>query len=464
MNLSRRRLLKLSCLGAVTATGVTSVSAESGPEGDYPNAQMYGHSMTNRCYLPEESTPTGELYTEWEFETGDWVISSPVIDGGRLYVGSFDGSVYCLDPESGEKVWEFASGHRIGTVPCVSVDRVFFGNQDGKLFSLSKDTGEKVWGFQTEGWIRSSPKLYEGTVYTANYEKGTEYTTQGKVLGVNSTDGTLLWETELDDYFYSTPAIQDDVLYIGGLYNGNLYAINSENGKVIWEYSGDGQIGASPVVAGDRVYIGDYSGITCLDTSGEKVWGADTNFVAATPSVSDDVVYFASMDGTVFAHDRYDGKRIWMKETDSLIYSGGLVLSKNHLLVHSTSGTLQALNPETGDRQWKYCLDENIRPVCELSDGSIYLGTHDTSGYTGTVQALSETKNTATSPPGSTCNRTENGYFGRDRELTDKFKKDSRDTNVTHRKPTENKTRRFYQSNIVDRAQQLLSTIFDTMG
>ena len=44
----------------------------------------------------------------WEFETGDWVNSSPAIGSdGTVYVGSDDNKLYAINGKSGVKLWEF---------------------------------------------------------------------------------------------------------------------------------------------------------------------------------------------------------------------------------------------------------------------------------------------------------------------------------------------------------------------
>src|SRR6266478_2062302 len=41
----------------------------------------------------------------WSFKTGQPVRSSAAIAGGRVYVGSNDANVYCLDLTDGKQVW-----------------------------------------------------------------------------------------------------------------------------------------------------------------------------------------------------------------------------------------------------------------------------------------------------------------------------------------------------------------------
>ena len=46
-------------------------------------------------YLYAEDAESGGLL--WHYETGDWVISSPAVVDGVVYVGSVDNYLYALD-------------------------------------------------------------------------------------------------------------------------------------------------------------------------------------------------------------------------------------------------------------------------------------------------------------------------------------------------------------------------------
>ena len=51
------------------------------------------------------STRTGEM--KWRFYTDGPIRLAPAAWNGKLYVGSDDGYLYCLDAESGEVIWRF---------------------------------------------------------------------------------------------------------------------------------------------------------------------------------------------------------------------------------------------------------------------------------------------------------------------------------------------------------------------
>ena len=48
----------------------------------------------------------------WTFTSGDNIKSSPVIDKGKVVIGSTDGFVYCLDLK-GKLLWKFETGNAI---------------------------------------------------------------------------------------------------------------------------------------------------------------------------------------------------------------------------------------------------------------------------------------------------------------------------------------------------------------
>ncbi|HUT16956.1 MAG TPA: PQQ-binding-like beta-propeller repeat protein [Acidobacteriota bacterium] len=63
-----------------------------------------------------EHTGTGQfgptnLTLRWEFTTCGAVLSSPSVVDGRVYVGSNDKNIYCLDALSGRLVWNFTRAH-----------------------------------------------------------------------------------------------------------------------------------------------------------------------------------------------------------------------------------------------------------------------------------------------------------------------------------------------------------------
>ena len=86
----------------------------------------------------------------WEFETGDWVWSSPAIGpDGTVYVGSSDKKLYALSGKSGEKLWEFETEALVSSSPAIGPDgTVYVGSDDNKIYAIktdSKGPAESPW-------------------------------------------------------------------------------------------------------------------------------------------------------------------------------------------------------------------------------------------------------------------------------------------------------------------------------
>jgi outer membrane protein assembly factor BamB len=53
------------------------------------------------------------------------VDSSPAVVGGKVYVGSEDNSVYCLDVDTGSKIWKYKTGGCVWSSPAVADGKVY---------------------------------------------------------------------------------------------------------------------------------------------------------------------------------------------------------------------------------------------------------------------------------------------------------------------------------------------------
>jgi outer membrane protein assembly factor BamB len=116
----------------------------------------------------------------WTFDIGFPSYSTPVIDGNRLYFGSFE-YAWCLpvtDPDSSgiieedEVIWSTPThDFQGGSSPLVAGDMVFIGSDDYNLYCMDKMTGEVRWTYRTNGYIYSSPSLYNGSVYFGSNDR-----------------------------------------------------------------------------------------------------------------------------------------------------------------------------------------------------------------------------------------------------------------------------------------------------
>ena len=74
---------------------------------DWP---MYRADLENTGSSSSSAPSNGILY--WNYTTGNAVMSSPAVADGKVYVGSYDNNVYCLDATTGEWIWNYTTGSR----------------------------------------------------------------------------------------------------------------------------------------------------------------------------------------------------------------------------------------------------------------------------------------------------------------------------------------------------------------
>jgi outer membrane protein assembly factor BamB len=73
---------------------------------------------------------------QWKFPTEGKVDASPVVVGGRVYVGSFDGFFYVIDLEKGTQVQKLNLGSPIGASAAVGSGRLVVGTDKGVVYCL----------------------------------------------------------------------------------------------------------------------------------------------------------------------------------------------------------------------------------------------------------------------------------------------------------------------------------------
>jgi len=72
----------------------------------------------------------------WKTRTSNIVWSSPVICNDKVYIGSGEGVLYCLDLYTGQIINRFQTSGSIFSSPVISDSLLFFGSDDGKFYAL----------------------------------------------------------------------------------------------------------------------------------------------------------------------------------------------------------------------------------------------------------------------------------------------------------------------------------------
>ncbi len=102
--------------------------AQAARAGDWP---MFRHDIAHTGSADEIVEPPLELL--WKYTTGGLVLSSPVVSGGVVYVGSGDKNVYAFDAATGSLIWKHTTGDAVFSAPAVSDGMVYVGSTDNNM-------------------------------------------------------------------------------------------------------------------------------------------------------------------------------------------------------------------------------------------------------------------------------------------------------------------------------------------
>jgi outer membrane protein assembly factor BamB len=185
--------------------------------------------------------------------------SSPLIDDGRVFFGSQNGTVYALNDSTGAPVWTYRAASAVKASPTLSGGALYFGDYSGRLQAISEHSGRRLWVSKSEGALLGSGNFYStaavlyGRVFLGN--------TDGRIYAYDASSGHLDWAMQTGAYVYASPAITNapglgPTLYIGS-YNGTFYAINARSGHVSWRFHAHGRISGSATIVGRDVYFSD---------------------------------------------------------------------------------------------------------------------------------------------------------------------------------------------------------------
>ncbi|HKS33069.1 MAG TPA: outer membrane protein assembly factor BamB [Enterobacteriaceae bacterium] len=270
--------------------------------------------------------------------------------------------------------WSTSVGNGIGDFysnlhPAWADNVVYAADRHGKVKAVNADDGKEVWSVslaEKSGWFSTSPALLSGglTVSGAHVYVGSE---KAQVYALNTSDGTVAWQTRVAGEALSRPVVSDGMVLIHTS-NGQLQALNETDGAVKWTVNLDmpslslrGE--SAPAVAfGAAVVGGDNGRVSAvLMEQGQMIWqqrisqatGATEidrlSDVDTTPVVSNGVVYALAYNGNLTALDLRSGQVMWKRELGSV---NDFVIDGDRIYMVDQTDRVLALSTEGGITLW----------------------------------------------------------------------------------------------------------------
>jgi outer membrane protein assembly factor BamB len=366
---------RVYCFGAATAVD------------DWP---MFHHDPCHTGYSTSTAPSTNHIL--WSYPTDGYVFSSPAVADGNVYVGSYDGKVYCLSASTGAVRWSYTTDEwAVESSPTVVDGRVYVGSgAPSSFYCLDALTGALIWSDPTCGPVYGGSAVAYGNVYFVTDPWPSGYT----LHCLDALTGTPVWSDDIW-YVYSSPAVAYGNVYIGSAVpsGGTVYCLDALTGDLVWDYPTAQPVLASPAVAYGNVYVGSGDSFSpdgwvyCLDAlTGTLVWGHPTGGfpVQSSPAVAYGNVYIGSglglHDGKVDCLNAWTGTSIWSYPTGGGVYSSPAV-ADGRVYVGSFDRKVYCLDALTGIAVWNYPTGGWVRSSPAVAYGNVYIGSNDGSVY-----------------------------------------------------------------------------------
>ena len=332
---------------------------------------------------------------EWSYSDNDGseYMSSPVVQGERLYVGTArfktvegDGSIECLDARDGHLIWRSVTTFAVFASPIVVDGRIYCGeglheNRNSRLYCLEAATGKTLYTVPIKSHAEAAPTMCGDRLVFSAGDDG--------FICIDPKDGHKLWTNDCGHCDCSA-ASDGTRIYVGTAYKSDsAVCIDLQAGKTIWKVHQDLPLWGHPAVKGNRVLFGLGNGtfsssdaknprgaVVSIDSlTGAKIWRTEVgDSVNTALCLIGDNVIFGSRDGYVYCIAEADGKLRWKSLCGKPLLSS-LVVQGDIVLAAGGDGTISALDLANGKRRWSSTLAPvpfESSPI--LAGGRLYIG------------------------------------------------------------------------------------------
>ncbi len=353
-----------------------------------------------------------------------------VVASGRVFFGStVDDSVRCLDALTGETRWIHHTDGPVRIAPTYHDNRIYFGSDDGVVRCVDADRGQLIWSFRPKPldrlilnngrlipfWpIRTGVLVRDGTAYfaasllpwkesylcavDADTGKPTGKTHFIKRIDSVSFEGALLAS---DDHLVAPQGRVSPLIYrrtsgklLGGLKGGGgcfvmltpeagiLHGPGNKTGWITDSKQSDRSTyatykdGNAMVVDGNTAYMLTDTALSAMDRSSKQAkWAIECEFPHSLAKAGG-MLYTGGMD-ELAAFDSENGKLAWKTPLAGRVH--GLAISNGALYASTDQGGIYCFRP-TATKPYAALGQANeaaakgsspIEPIDSLSDKTI---------------------------------------------------------------------------------------------
>jgi outer membrane protein assembly factor BamB len=329
-------------LWVIAAVAVVTIWAVTAFAADWPQflGQARNGSSAETGLLTQ--WPAGGPPLVWKIAGLGEGYSDVSVAQGRIFTMGQNGPdefVVALDAATGKSLWQvtitnqaYSEGHGNGPrgTPTVDGDKLYAEAADGTLVCLEVQTGKKIWGlnFQKDfraaqpHWAYSESPLVEGEnlIVTPGAPDAT-------IVALDKNNGKVVWKSPVGDTAgYSSPIVAQvgDIRHFIQLTAQGVVGVRASDGKLLWRYDKVANHTANiatPIYRDPYVFVSTEYGVGCA------------------------LLKLTNEGGTIKATEIYFNRDMQTKNSTAVL-QGNWVYGFNHTI-------LTAMNLMTGEVAWK---------------------------------------------------------------------------------------------------------------
>lgn len=331
----------------------------------------------------------------------------PVRLGNRIYFGSSDSRVYCIDlgrygidttlsgttdstqpvstppafapPTSDPRlVWYYETHHCVKGSIAIFDSFIYHGGRDNKIHCYNLD-GEMVWETRTGNDMDSSPVVVDGKGYIGGEDHN--------IYCFDPKTGEIVWKFEgASGSFEDSPCVYDDSVVLGTS-RGILFCVDKNTGKLKWKRTTSGDTDSTPVYSKGRLYVSCATGdenetgyYWCIDAeTGGTIWQKSFKrgfWATAAINEGSGTLYIGNNNGIFYCLRMSDGEALWKRNLGSRIWGSAAVTDKC-VIVGVRDGRVWCLAEGTGKPLWVFDCGGDIDATPLVAGGLIVIGNQD---------------------------------------------------------------------------------------
>ncbi|AMV30506.1 Outer membrane protein assembly factor BamB precursor [Pirellula sp. SH-Sr6A] len=364
----------------IVASCVLGATAERGAKAD-DWAVVRGNSQGT-------GVATGKLPKEpkvlWEFKTEDdqaGFEGTPVIAGGKVFLGDFQGNVYALDLATGQVVWKVKAKEGFVAAGAIQGDYLVMGDFSANIYCYRVHDGSEVWTGELDQAIVSGGNFVGDEVLLSS--------DSGSLYALDLKSGKQRWTYATGDQLRSTASLWNQIALLGGC-DSKLHKIDIAKGEPVSE--GEPLMAptlSTPNIIGDVAIVPTQPGVVfAIDAKAGKIlWsyepdgGANADMRASSATLAtwkdgtlEGVVVVPSRNKRLIGLDAATGKLKWetvlRKRSDA-----SPVICDGRAWIGGSDGMVYAIDIESGKESWTYQLSGQILASPAIADGKLVIAT-----------------------------------------------------------------------------------------